>query len=114
MKDIEAEYRSDFIDSKKYLSETEKGRQVLSIIRTLCGNFKTAYALAHTPQQGEDSFRILVDGKSVVGFDLQHEDGTARNANIMPVAEYRGYLSDRDSNLLLSIALELSEQDMLA
>jgi hypothetical protein len=112
--DLASEYRSDLINSKKYLAETEKGRRVLSIIGDLCGNFKTAYALAHTPEQGEDIFRILVDGKSVVGFDLQHDDGTARNVNIMPVTEYRGYLSDRDSKLLLSVALELSKQDMLA
>ena len=70
--------------------------------------------LAHTPEQGEDIFRILVDGEKVVGFDLQHGDGDriASNVRVLSIKDYERKVGGREGRLLLAIALELSKKDI--
>jgi hypothetical protein len=105
----ESNYRNDLIGSREYLYETLQGERVRRALTQVYGNTRTAYVLGHTPGQGEDLFRILVDGKDVVGFDLQHGDECkALNVSIDAVKDYQRMLTGRRGRLLLAIALELS------
>jgi hypothetical protein len=110
----ENEYRVDLINSKKYLFESEKGKRVLEHINRIYGNIITIYALAHTPEQGEDVFRLLVNGEKVIGFDLQNEAGgfEALNITIYSLKEYEKQLGGKMGRIKLAIALDLSSKDM--
>jgi hypothetical protein len=112
--DTEKEYRIDLIGSKKYLRESEKGKHVLVHLRKVFGDIHTMYALSHTPEQGEDIFRILVNGETVIGFDLQDEAGRfeALNVTTYSVNEYERLLDGKMARLKLAIALDLSNHDM--
>ncbi|MCB6182923.1 hypothetical protein LIN78_05095 [Leeia sp. TBRC 13508] len=112
--DTEKECRADLIDSKKYLMESEKGQHVLKHARKICGDIKTIYALSHTPEQGEDIFRVLVNGERIFGFDLQDEAGQfeAFNITTYSLKEYERLLTGKMGKLMLAIALDLSKGDM--
>jgi hypothetical protein len=110
----EKECRAILTDSRKYFLESEKGRYVLEPVRRLYGDFKTCYVLGHTPEQGEDVFRILVDGEKIIGFDLQDEAGRfeALNISTYTVQEYERLVTGKMGRLKLAIAIDLSKSDM--
>lgn len=110
----EEEYRTELINSKRYFFESQKGQNVLTHIRKLCGEVHTIYALAHTPEQGEDIFRILVNGEKIIGLDLQDEDNNfaALNITTYSIKEYERLVNSRMARLKLSIALSLSKADL--
>ncbi len=110
----EVEYRQELVLSKNYLFESEKGIHALDAIRSICGDVETAYVLAHTPEQGEDVFRILVNGERIIGFDLQDESGQYQALNItdLQVKAYDRLLTGGSAKLKLTIAIELSKSDM--
>ena len=112
--DTEKRCRSDLIASQKYLLESEKGQHVLDHVRKFYGDIKTIYALSHTPEQGEDIFRVLVNGEKVIGLDLQDVVGQFEALNITQysVTEYERLLSGKMGRLKLAIALELSKCDI--
>ena len=112
--DTEKEYCADLIGSKKYLMESEKGQHVLKHVRKIFGDIKTIYALSHTPEQGEDIFRVLVNGERIIGFDLQDEAGQfeALNITTYSIKEYERLLTGKMGKLKLAIALDLSKRDM--
>jgi hypothetical protein len=114
--ETEAEYRQELLLSNKYLYETEKGQHALDAVRKICGVVKTAYVLAHTPEQGEDVFRIIVNGEKVVGFDLQDEDGNyaALNVSEHTVKAYERLLTGGSAKMKLTIATALAKSKMLA
>jgi hypothetical protein len=110
----EDEYRGDLIGSKRFLFESSQGASVLRALSQICSNIRTAYVLAHTPEQGEDIFRILVNGESIVGFDLQQGDGerVASNVSVTSVKDYERMLHGREGRLRLAVALDLSKKDI--
>ena len=106
--------RNDLINSKKYLLESEKGLHVINHIKKNFGNIKSIYALSHTPEQGEDIFRFLLNGEKVIGFDLQDEAGRFDILNITSysIKEYQHQLKGKVGKLKLAIALDLSKKEM--
>jgi hypothetical protein len=107
----EAEFRKELALSKKYLYESEKGQHALNAVRRICGEVASAYVLVHTPEQGEDVFRILVNGERIIGFDLQDQLGLHQATNItdLHVKAYESLLSGIPARLKLAVALELSK-----
>lgn len=77
------------------------------------GKFVTAYVLSHTPEQGEDIFRVLVDGNTVVGLELHQSDGEPPVSNVSKCSlkDYERAVS-KQGRLQLAVALDLCKKDM--
>jgi len=103
----ESEYREELINSRIYLFKSNSGVRIFKALIERYGNFRSAYILTHTPEQDEDVFRILIDGKEVVGFDYLHEKGDINNYIVMSVKEYDHAVKSREARLRLAIALDL-------
>lgn len=107
------EYRIDLLNSKNFLLESPRGQLIMKIINSSCGQTRSAYVLSHTPEQGEDFFRILVNGHSVVGFELPHDSPVPIDITITPVESYERMLrGSKEGRQRLSVALLLSQTDM--
>ena len=109
---IENKLREELISSKEKLFESPNGQQILNILVKICGEIKSVYILSHTPEQGEEFFCFLIDGKFVIGFELEYERKIAEDINIYSVEEYRRSLKGKIKILDFIIALELSKNDM--
>lgn len=111
----EDEYRSDLLGSKKFLFENPSGSMVLKALTEIYGELKSAYVLAHTPEQGEDIFHVLVNGESVVGFELPIDGSAPENVTVTPVKTYERMLGgSREGHLRLSLAQHLAKEEMVA
>ena len=102
------------VNSKKYIFHPDSPNQLLEALRTLEAAIQTAYVLGHTPEQGEDIYRILVNGEYIVGFDLQKNTSPVvlQNVKKYSIPEYQKQISGGSSRRHLDTALKLSMEDM--
>lgn len=82
---------------------------ILAFLERMFGSLSSAYVLSHTPDQGEDFYVVLVNGSAIVKFELSR-DCNAEPENLVTISidEYRKTLRGRQSQLKLSIAIELA------
>ncbi len=102
----EKKIREALISSVSYIFDN---LIVLAFLERVFGPLSSVYVLGHTPDQGEDFYVVLVNGSVIAKFEL------SRNCNAEPenlvttsVDEYRKTLRGRQSQLKLSIAMELA------
>lgn len=82
---------------------------ILEFLERMFGPLSSAYVLGHTPDQGEDFYVVLVNGSVIVKFELSRNcDAEPENLVTISVDEYRNTLRGRQSQLKLSIAIELA------
>lgn len=82
---------------------------ILAFLERMFGPLSSAYVLGHTPDQGEDFYVVLVNGSAIVKFELSRSyDSEPENLITLSVDEYRNILLGRQSQLKLSIAIELA------
>lgn len=108
----EQEYREDLLGSRRYLFESSEGQPVLDALRRVYGPVECAYVLSHTPEQGEDVFRIVVDGKIVLGFSFQRDGGEIQDLTTFSVKEYQRAVGSKEARLRLAIALNLTDEEL--
>jgi len=64
--------------------------RIVRSIRHIMPNCEFYIVLQDTPEQFSDIYRVLVDGKAVVGFELMRQgDGRPTNMVICSVEDYR-------------------------
>lgn len=104
------------VNSKKRIFHPDSPNHILEALMTLVDAIETAYVLAHTPGQGEDLYQILVDGKYVIGFDLQQDVSplVLHNVTKYSVPEFRKQISGGRAQRHLDTALKLSIADIEA
>ena len=104
--------KEELIKSAWWLHDCVEGKKVFKIIEEFLGKVDSVYILAHTPEQDEDIFRILVNGKTVVGFELPRhaEEIGCVDVGSMTVHEYRKHVRGKRSQLKLKIALDLAKK----
>ena len=82
---------------------------ILAFLERMFGPLSSAYVLGHTPDQGEDFYVVLVNGSAIVKVELSRSyDSEPENLITLSVDEYRNILLGRQSQLKLSIAIELA------
>ncbi|MDA5535205.1 hypothetical protein HB976_09890 [Yersinia mollaretii] len=69
---------------------------------------KSAYVLACTPEQGEDFYRIIVNGDIVVEFEISRADSTITDIEEISVEDYSKLIKSKSDKLDLIIALDLA------
>ena len=111
---IEQAYERELIASRNALFSSDNCRPILDALRQICGDVKVAFILCHTPEQGEDLFRIFVNGEKIIGFTLPKgsADGKIEDVVILNVSEYRKLLRGRPALIQLEAAINLTKLDM--
>lgn len=71
------------------------------------------HVLTETPEQTSDIFRILIDDKVVVGFELERGRAAAQPTEALQwsVQQYKDAVGNRAANKL-AIAIELAKQEL--
>lgn len=112
---MEDEIREELIKSNEWLFNSQKGDRIIQIAESLAGKVESAYLLWSTPGQGEDYYGLLINGKAVVGFELDRFnffEAEPVELEVTDVRTYRRHLKGRPDNLRLLIAEELSQKDI--
>lgn len=112
----DVEDMTQLVNSKKRVFHPNSPNQVLEALQTIEENIQTAYVLGHTPEQGEDIYRILVNGQYVVGFDLQKNMSPVvlHNVKKYSVSEYQKLIAGGSARRYFDAALRLSIADIAA
>jgi len=99
--------RNMLLDSESYVKEHER---IARFLNARYEDISSAFILCHTPEQGEDLYRILVNGKVIVGFDLSRVDGQISEVFEMPVADFSREIRTKSVRLDLAVALDLAKE----
>lgn len=103
---VEKEIRETLISSVSYIFGN---LIILRFLERVFGPLSSAYVLGHTPDQGEDFYVVLVNGSAIVKFEFSRScNAEPENFVIISIDEYRKALRGRQSQLKLSIAIELA------
>ncbi|MDN0125333.1 hypothetical protein QVN60_19525 [Yersinia aleksiciae] len=86
----------------------KKNKMIVNFLNQKFSPVKSAYLLAHTPEQGEDIYRILVNGCIVIEFEISRLDSTISDIEEMPVSYYSKLIKSKSAKLDLLIALDLA------
>jgi hypothetical protein len=107
----EQEFRKELVASKLTVSQDDKVNTLFKVLRAL-GEFKTAYILNWTPEQGDDIFTILIDLDKVAKIEISRI-----NSSEKPVVEifklkdfYKGL--SKVFQIKLAVAIDLAKRDL--
>lgn len=108
----EQELRQDMADARLRPEADSRDARIYRALRHVTGEGSVFYVLTDTPEQFEDVFRILVDDKTVVAFELERRDPKALPTEIRQysVKEYMDAIGSGLSGMKLRLALELARQ----
>ncbi|ROP60171.1 hypothetical protein EDF81_3011 [Enterobacter sp. BIGb0383] len=99
--------RDELINSGSFI----RGNKVITgFLNDKYGHINSVYVLAHTPEQGEDIYRVLINGILIVGFELSKSDNQVNEHFDMSVADYSKQLKGRLDKLELAVALDLADK----
>ncbi|BBB90448.1 hypothetical protein [Methylomusa anaerophila] len=86
--------------------------RLFNVLKTLFPELKTVYFLAHTPEQGEDIYVLLVDATHVVSVELdRYDENVEPIVRIRSLKEYKRKLS-KTKQIELAVAMDLSQKDL--
>ncbi|MBK5073450.1 hypothetical protein I2492_10850 [Budviciaceae bacterium CWB-B4] len=80
------------------------------IYNLLINNFSEithVYCLSQVIEQAEDIYTLLVNGKSIIEFELSRVDDSIREVKIESLDVYSKKINDKSSKLTLAIAVDL-------
>lgn len=104
----EGEYRKALIHSQEKLFNDSNFCKLLKVIRANNSVVKTAYVISHTPEQGEDFFRVIVNGSVINLIEIDRLDNNIEPIfETMDISEYKKGLT-KQSMIKLAVALDLS------
>lgn len=110
----EQELRRDVADAKLRPEVDGRDAKIYRALRHITDDGSVFYVLTDTPEQFEDVFRILVDDKMVVAFELERRDPKALPTEVRQYAlgEYMDAIGSGLSGIKLRLALDLARQDL--
>jgi len=110
----ESEFREELVRSRVSLFSEPGKQRLLDALRSVCPDLNTGYVIGWTPEQGEDLYRVLVDGATVVAVEVDRTDlDIPPDIKVIPVAEYQRGLS-RSARIRLAVATDLLREEDLA
>ncbi|MGP6381694.1 hypothetical protein ACTZGB_19555 [Yersinia bercovieri] len=86
----------------------KKNKIIVNFLNKKFSPVKSAYLLAYTPEQGEDIYRILVNGCIVIEFEISKFDSKISDIEEIPVSYYSKLIKSKSAKLDLLIALDLA------
>lgn len=108
----EQDFRKELVVSNISLSQGDKENALLEVLKDTFGEFKSAYILNWTPEQGEDIYTILVDLNRIAKVEVSRI-----NCLEAPIIEtFR--LKDFEKGLSkifqikLAVAIDLAKKDL--
>lgn len=99
--------RNELLCSEELIDNNEL---IVNLLDEMIGEIKSVYVLAHTPEQGEDIYRLIVNGDFVVGFELSRIDNKINEVFDMSVVDYAKELNSKSDKLDLAIAIDLANK----
>ncbi len=109
----EDQFRAELRRSGDALMKNEDSRPIRDEISKLFPYFRTAFVLDWVPEQGEDIYRILVDGKNILLIEVDHpsEQAAIRVLEACDLAQYKNGLR-KLSQVKLAVALDLAKNQL--
>lgn len=114
--------KEEFIESRQWFFGSPEGATLIKALEGVVGGeVKVAYFVMWLPEQCEDTYWILVNGKVVievevdVGWRFGETELTSLILNVIGyenVGEYRKRIQGSEEILQLKLALELSEEEL--
>jgi len=110
----EQDLREQLLKGKLSPETNARHARIYRAVTSIVGCGSVYYVLTDTPEQFTDVFRVLVDDKVVVGFELERKNPDAPPTDIeqYSVEDYRKASRGGISGATLRIALELAKQDL--
>lgn len=97
--------RNELLHSEELINNN---KLIVNLLGEMYGEIKSVYVLTHTPEQGEDIYRLLVNGNFIVGFEQSRKDKKISEIFYMPVVDYAKKLKSKSDKLELAIAIDLA------
>jgi hypothetical protein len=106
----EKSYRDELLSSQKLLTLDRKGLRIMAALRVLYPEMSSAYILKHIPDQSEDFYEIMVDGKSIVSVEADRLNIDAEL--IVAELDFNSYRSDlsKTNRIKFMVAVDLANQ----
>jgi len=110
----EEDIRRDIKNSKVNLGCNDRDDRIYRSIKSIVDEGSIYYVLTDNPEQTSDIFRILIDNKIVIGFELDRNDPEAAPEEIQTysVKDYRKAIGRGLAQVKLRIALELAQEEL--
>lgn len=110
----EKELRQDLLEARLWPESNARAGRIYNATKSIVGEGKVHFVLTDTPEQTTDVFRVLVDDKVVVAFELDRNDVEAVPTEIVVyrVDEYRRALGDQLAERELNIAIQLAREEI--
>lgn len=108
----EEDFRVRLMNSHRSLFQENSNERLLNVLRNSFPKMRTAYFIGHTPEQGEDLYRILINTDTIALIELDRY-----NLDIKPIV---GTISVRDyvkglnkmDQIKMAVALDLAQRDL--
>lgn len=108
----EQDFRERLINSHKSLFQDQSNERLLNILRNSFPEMRTAYFIGHTPEQGEDLYRILINTDTIALLELdRYNHDTKPIVGKVSVREYTKRLNKMDQ-IKMAVALDLAQRDL--
>ncbi|MFY7760369.1 hypothetical protein [Aquidulcibacter sp.] len=90
----------------------ERSTRIYSATKSIVDFGSVFFVLSDTPEQTSDIFRVLVDDKSVVAFELDRSDGSKAPTAVIvySVDDFRRAIGPRLAEKELQVAIELARE----
>lgn len=108
----EQELRQDLREARLRPEIGARAARIYRATKSILETGEVYFVLTDTPEQTSDIFRVLVDDKAVVAFELDRSDAAAMPSDTMvySVEEYRKAVRGGLAETELRIAIELARE----
>lgn len=105
----EKSYRDELLLSQKFLTLDKKGLRITAALRERYPQMSSAYILKHIPDQSEDFYDVMIDGKFIVSVQADRLDTEAEL--IISELNFNSYRSDlsKTNRIKLMVAVDLAK-----
>ena len=95
---------------KKFERIILKNEAIYNLLICNFGEVKHCYCLSQIIEQAEDIYTLLVNGESIIEFELSRLDYSISDVHVEPLKEYSKKIKDKSSKLTQAIAIDLSKK----
>ncbi len=107
---IEKSYAEQLL--KSWNGMKERVGEVMPVLERTFPLINSAFVLAWTPEQFENIYTVLVNGQSVVSFEISKETHEVVNFECVDVKAYEKSIRSKANKIQLAVALSLAIEIM--
>jgi len=106
----EKSYRDELLSSREILNSDVKGLRIMSALRVSYPEMSSAFILKHIPDQAEEFYDIMIDGKSIVSVEANRLSTDVDL--IVTELDFDSYWSDlsKTNRIKFMVAIDLANQ----